>query len=76
MTNRRADAITLPSNSPKWSALSPLVKGFLINLQSTFRYVNEPTILQYVLQESEKVIVYFLCFPKLASAHLKVFTML
>ncbi|KAI8050474.1 Noc2p family-domain-containing protein [Syncephalis plumigaleata] len=70
-SSKRAGATVLPSNSQKWTTLSPLVKSFLTNLLSTFRYVNEPTILQYVLQESEKVIIYFLCFPKLASAYLK-----
>ncbi|KAI9596805.1 Noc2p family-domain-containing protein [Syncephalis fuscata] len=61
----------LPSSCQKWATVSPLVKGFLSNLLSTLRYVTEPTILQYVLQESEKSIVYFLCFPKLATAYLK-----
>ncbi|RKP09022.1 Noc2p family-domain-containing protein [Thamnocephalis sphaerospora] len=61
----------LPSGCKKWKVMRPLVKAFLANLLETIRRVSEPTIVQYVLQESERIITYFACFPKLAAAFLK-----
>ncbi|KAI8621795.1 Noc2p family-domain-containing protein [Chytriomyces sp. MP71] len=61
----------LPSSATKWKNVSPLVKSYLKTLLKMLTQVSDEGMLRYVMRESEKLAVYFACFPKQAKEFLK-----
>ncbi|KAK9710056.1 Nucleolar Complex 2 protein, partial [Basidiobolus ranarum] len=61
----------LPSTYKKWKQLQPLVKSYLNTVLMILKQLTEKTMIQFLIQESEKALLYFACFPKLAKNYLK-----
>ncbi|ORX89450.1 Noc2-domain-containing protein [Basidiobolus meristosporus CBS 931.73] len=61
----------LPSTYKKWKQLQPLVKSYLNTVLMILKQLTEKTMVQFLIQESEKALLYFACFPKLAKNYLK-----
>ncbi|KAJ3229122.1 Nucleolar Complex 2 protein [Chytriomyces hyalinus] len=61
----------LPSTSAKWKKVSPLVKSFIKTVLVVLHQVSDEGMLRFVMRESEKLAVYFGCFPKQAKELLK-----
>ncbi|KAJ3010253.1 Nucleolar Complex 2 protein [Thoreauomyces humboldtii] len=61
----------LPSNSPKWKKLQPLVKSFLTNLLRILKNMTDSSVVKFVLRESDGSAPYFACFPKIGKDYLK-----
>ncbi|KAJ3152061.1 Nucleolar Complex 2 protein [Geranomyces variabilis] len=61
----------LPSNSPKWKKIQPLVKSFLTNLLRLLKSMTDATVVKFVLRESDGSAPYFACFPKLGKDYVR-----
>ncbi|TPX54102.1 hypothetical protein PhCBS80983_g06059 [Powellomyces hirtus] len=61
----------LPSNSPKWKKIQPLVKSYLTNLLRLLKSMTDSTVVKFVLRESDGSAPYFACFPKLGKDYVK-----
>ncbi|CAG8458837.1 11287_t:CDS:10 [Funneliformis caledonium] len=56
----------------KWKSMQTLVKSFLNSVIFILKQLTEKDTLFFIIKESEKLIPYYSCFPKLAGQYLKV----
>ncbi|CAI2162807.1 7296_t:CDS:10 [Funneliformis geosporum] len=56
----------------KWKSIQNLVKSFLNSVIYILKQLTEKDTLFFIIKESEKLIPYYSCFPKLAGQYLKV----
>ncbi|CAG8435032.1 7268_t:CDS:10 [Diversispora eburnea] len=55
----------------KWKTLEPLVKSYLNTIIHMFKQITEDDMIYLIVKESEKIIPYYACLPKLANHYLK-----
>ena len=61
----------LPSASPKWKKVQPLVKSFLASVLRLLKQLTDPAMLSEIIRGSQSVVLYFACFPKLGKEFTK-----
>lgn len=64
-TATKSGKAQLPSSSPKWRKLQPLVKSFLANLLRLLTQLTDADMLAPLIRGSQSIVSYYVCFPKL-----------
>ncbi|KAJ2752949.1 Nucleolar Complex 2 protein [Coemansia sp. BCRC 34490] len=57
--------------SKKWNVVQALVKSYLTSLLELLKQMSDPTMIQYLIKESERMVPYIACFVRHTRAFVK-----